>query len=324
MRRRPPFRVPLRTTPTPDAQNDLSKGIWQGVDHSAETVPTPPAKCGARQQWFSSFGEFQRYLNDTPMTRNFYNPSSKRSDNGDEGWHGTKTWDEAVALARDGWHEGLEKIASMSRPIVETISTRIERADIFHDVEGMSVDIARFVEGEPECWQNQTHTIVEGRGNRVQRIFVNASTSGGVSTSSMIERGSYIAACVECLERAGFACEVVWAMGIGASFGNSKGPDGLINAYVTIKQPDAPLDMANLAFTLAHPAMFRRLGFAYIERQSELVSYVQDGSYGMSSVTFEQGDIYFREHFYGQNFGPATIAGILKRQGVTLTDMEHQ
>jgi hypothetical protein len=35
---------------------------------------------------------------------------------------------------------------------------------------------------------------------------------------------------------------------------------------IRVKYADQPLDLANLCFCIGHPAMFRRLGFAGIER----------------------------------------------------------
>jgi hypothetical protein len=226
---------------------------------------------------------------------------------------------ESMAQARElveGWQEGISLVEAFSRPVVDMITSKVERNDIYHDVEGMGIDIAAYVEGEPECWQAYQATHVEGTGRRVLRLVVNAAVSGGINKSKITERGAFIASTVDCLERAGFSVEVWYCIGI-RNHENKKNVD-----FNTLLKPsNQPIDMARFAFVLAHPAMFRRIMFAAIERHPDLFTLANFGSYGRPAPAAMEAtaDIAFGEHMLGDTFPVSRLLKILSDAGVVLT-----
>ena len=260
---------------------------------------------------FNSMTELLDYNERMPVLTN-----GTSHEQGRERFSGTSTYEKASELV-EGWHEGVEKIEHFARPVVDMISSKMERSDVFHDVEGMGIDVARFVEGEPECWQNYISTHVEGVGQRVLRLVLNGSTSGGINKEQMIERGSFVCATVDCLERAGFSVEVWYAFACRHyAYGNER---WLSNINVKIKESNQPIDMARVAFALAHPAMLRRLLFATMERTPDIHKSSSSG-YGLPTPSpLEQtADIAFPMHFLGEKFPPSRLLDILKKAGVVL------
>ena len=61
---------------------------------------------------------------------------------------GVEDYKDAFKLAKEGWREGTVSINEMATPLFDHVSKMIERVEVTHDVEGHSIDVARFVDGE--------------------------------------------------------------------------------------------------------------------------------------------------------------------------------
>lgn len=264
---------------------------------------------------FDSMGNYLAWLHDTPVTPGNFDHSNTSTSY----FSGTENYQEAVDLGYSGWLEGQEKATAISTPIVETIAARIERLDVVHDVEGAGIDVARYTDGEPECWQRWQSSIVEGKGNRVLKLVFNYAVSAGISTEVIMAKGAAIAALVQALEYGGFRMEVVVSMGLSS-------PGKTSESYIRIKDASQDLNMPRLMFTLAHPAMLRRLGFAYIERLPKPFVEALGSSYGWPAEVSSTGDIYVGKSFLGepQWTDPKSVSewivSELKKQGITLRE----
>src|SRR5258708_6541179 len=71
---------------------------------------------------------------------------------GDGHWSGTSTWEEAVKLLHEGWHDGEANARKLSKAIVAKIGSMVERDEPIYDVEGSGVDVSLYVKNVPECW----------------------------------------------------------------------------------------------------------------------------------------------------------------------------
>lgn len=183
--------------------------------------------------------------------------SSRKSEMGSE-WAGSRSYEEAMELATKGWHKGAEDIATMSRPVIDGLTSIIERPVYNFDVEGQSLDIGQYLNGDPECFVRQSVENVEGWGVQHLRIVYNQSVSAAVDAETLLSRGSLVVALVEALEFAGRRVEL-W-VGASINFGN-----GQSEMYTRVKRSEGELDLPMLAFSVAHPSAFRRLMFAGIE-----------------------------------------------------------
>lgn len=241
------------------------------------------------------------------------------------GWHrgrdsfdGYTSRDAALALAATGWTEGAEKAKVIAEPLFTEVSSLIERQDMCYDVEGIGIDIGRYLDGEPECWQRWEHSIVEGSGNKVIKLCFNISASGGISTDVITARGSIVAALIELLEYAGNRVEVY------AAFGGKASSRYTQEAKILVKSADQPLDSPRIAFALAHPAMLRRLMFNFIEKDVHFESDYQTGHGKTRDLLASDYDIYIGRAEYGETQWSDTaqaqkwVIDILRKQGVSL------
>lgn len=209
-----------------------------------------------------------------------------------------RSFKETLDLARNGWPEGLKKAKELSSSLFDHISSKIERVDVKHDIEGHSIDIARFVDGEPEAWLKFENVIQESEsGHKLIRITFNFSVSGAVSKETIIRKGAAIVALIELLEYAGHRVELTLAMGTAESWSGRYG-NPIVQLYTKIKDFDQNVDMSKLAYVLCHPSVLRSLYFSFAETMPDvyrrLTGVHRGGGYGSPAdiPESERGDIH--------------------------------
>jgi hypothetical protein len=233
------------------------------------------------QKNFESFEEFVAQSLVVPRDCR----SSRREDSGR--FHGTRNFDEAVAIARTGWPEGAAKAveigASVSSAVRDVINSNA--SSYAWDVAGQFIDIGRYLTGEPECFG----TIVEDSEvikKPVVKLVVNLSASASVSADTLVARGVAVVAAVDILEASGRRVEVV-----AATAHHSYSTQ--LEIRIPVKSAGQPLDIDRLAFCLAHPSCYRRLIWSISEQHGVLPRNCEP-----ASVTPE-GDEIATRHFYG-------------------------
>jgi hypothetical protein len=274
---------------------------------------------------FDSWGDFVDYVVPMPKDVPGCIMQSRTNSSSNFSFTNVKTYEEAIELARTGWKEGADKVKTISDPIFLHVSSLVERHSITHDVEGIQVDIARYLDGEPECWIQWERQIVESPGTKIVRMIFNGSVSGGVSTETIERVGAAAVALVELLEYSGTRVEIflenVFARYVGPEYPK-------VISQVKIKSADQPLDIPRLAFALGHPACLRRLGFAFVELQSKEYRESIGSSYGMPIPLTMKGDIvipelsYLNEETRTPEKAEAWIIKQLEAQGVELKKVQ--
>jgi hypothetical protein len=210
-----------------------------------------------RETVFDSWHEFIEYCDKAPSPRALDSLSS-HTGQGHAG-SGTSSFADAVSLAYTGWTDGASRIKTITSPIFDKVSQLIERQDMVFDVEGIGIDVARYLDGEPECWQKWETRIVDGPGTRIIRLGYNLGAYHAVSEEHIIGKGAVACALVELLEYAGNRVEV-YGLKNNTSGGCSD------RTSVLLKSADQNLDVPRLAYALSHPSMARRLLFSVLER----------------------------------------------------------
>jgi len=207
---------------------------------------------------FNSFSEFLAAAEKTPDCNASFQCSRENYGNG---WHGTDTFEEAVALAKTGWAEGAEQARSLRASIDSVVNSLVaaRSRSYSYDLTGEYVDVGLHLCGDPECFGVETDS--PSLGDPVVRITVNRAISGAVSADALIARGTAIAAAVDVLESLGRRVEL-WT-----GDGNERRTDGQrLECFCKIKDADQPLDPDLVAFALAHPSARRRLAFSVNEQ----------------------------------------------------------
>lgn len=214
------------------------------------------------QYRFNSLAQYARWLRDTAAVWKYTN---SREHKGEQDWDFATGYEKCEALARDGWLEGAQK----AQDALKAFSPTSPAPDTKTDFYGHRPHVARYCSGAPDSMIRYDRDAQNGSG-RVMSLLVPISVNYMTQAEYFANFGVGVAQYVNQMEAQGYRVEVHAGMAQ-----ESKGHR--MTCTVQIKSADQPLDLAVMAFAIGHPAMFRRLGFAMIERSVQ----PQSPGYGM-------------------------------------------
>lgn len=201
---------------------------------------------------FDSLADLQRYIAGTP--RKWRTDTSESGDKA-QSWDLGVGYRGALALARDGWLEGAKRASEA----LKLLETRTPSHDTVNDVYGYRPNVPRYCAGAFDCMVRKCEDPRAGFGS-VLTIYVNMNANGYVDAKYIANFGVGVAQYINQLEAEGVRVEL---HGVTGSILHGK----YRVAYTwKVKSADQPTDLAVLAFSIGHPAMLRRLGFALDER----------------------------------------------------------
>lgn len=173
-------------------------------------------------------------------------------------WDFNAGWAGALKMAEDGWEEGRGSIYKASETIFDILDPENPMMGVDRDVVGHTVDVGRFVSGDPECMI----TTAPGVGRAPLKVVAVCGALGNVDAQRMAHRGAATVALVDYLETLQYRVEL-WA-----AYHNEHGGNKAAVA-VCVKEADQPVDLDRLGFFIAHPAAMRRINFAWREAQDQ-------------------------------------------------------
>lgn len=164
-----------------------------------------------------------------------------------------------------GWFESLDaaEYGRWNAPSVESLALPDARGEsddthYFYDVTGNSLDVAAFVAGEPEYWQNE-YSVPKPAG-RILRFGIEIGGSSFVQANELRNRGEAIIALINSLELQGYSVELT----VIRSYETVPG-DKNYKFLIPIKNAGQALDVKRLQFIIGHPAFYRRCLFGLSE-----------------------------------------------------------
>jgi hypothetical protein len=223
--------------------------------------------------YFDSFGEMLNYVEQNPN----YGSSDK---DGMDGWDGMRSFAEAKELARSGWHDVRPQVEELLNQMSEVIADRLEIApSMTWNVAGGVVDVGRYCGNEPMCMLDFPMEPAERMG-KVVKLFIDYGASSSFSGDFIMKRGIVLLALVDTLQKLGVSVEIYGETAI-------TGGSAYHTTVTKLHDPTDRLDIDELMFTLAHPAMLRRMAFAVREMSkcATAIGAVRNGSYGRTVPT---------------------------------------
>lgn len=211
---------------------------------------------------FDNLSELTRWLASTP--RVWRHESSEQR--GDHDWDLNAGYQGALRMAEEGWEAGVKSIHALAAAAVPNIAVTTRGFGVAGDMP----DIGRAVAGNPF---NMVTRRKEYAPKPALTIAVNIRTSCSIKAQEMANFGAAMVALIDRLEARGVRVEL-----IGLIATNPVGRNRWAISW-TVKRAEDPLDLSAVAFSLAHPAMWRRLGFACMER-SPTSMYTPGYGYG--------------------------------------------
>lgn len=200
---------------------------------------------------FASLSELGEYVANTPRT---WSTRSSETLYRDLSWDLSAGYERSVEMARDGWIEGAQR----AQKALKAFAPSTPAPDTVVDFYGFRPHVPRFCAGAPNNMIRHAPVPTMG-GGRVLTLIVPVNALANVEAESMANFGVAVAQYVNQLETDGIRVEL-----IGCIVSTVSG--WRVAHSWLVKRADQPLDLAVVAFTIGHPAMFRRLGFALRER----------------------------------------------------------
>lgn len=202
---------------------------------------------------FRSLDEFYKYLCDTPFNDAF-RWSNHRSVTLGEKFSGTKSFEEAVGLMRNGWSQmaaDLNTKLDIKMKHVQTTTRRKQQLGVV----GFQPVVPLYLAGVPNNMISQVQVKLK---SKVVDITKSINYNCKVTTETIIDESVKTLQIVKQLEASGYR------VNLNVGFGSEKYGTS-IYVKVRIKSANEKLNVSKIAFPLVHPSMLRRLITRYIE-----------------------------------------------------------
>jgi hypothetical protein len=190
-----------------------------------------------------------------------WHASGWKNDQGD-GWYGTNSMEDAVKLAMEGWPEGAVAASKFLDRIRAKNPIQLKR--VKHAIVGAYPNVPRAISGNP--LNMRTPDIAKASRRPIITFLSDTCVSWDHGSNELTNRAAVVAAIIEQVEAAGYACEVfVFSKSTGNGgmwFFDAGDKSIVVTNWVQVKNSNQPVDIARIAFGLGHPAMFRRFMFA--------------------------------------------------------------
>lgn len=224
---------------------------------------------------FSNISEFYNFLQKTPRRKTARKGSEEKDD---DSWRGTKTLEEAYDLLLGG-DEKLYKQFQEQKDISvdKLLGNMINKNKTKNDVVGFQPNVPNFLLGVPDNMINQVPKKIS---QKILNIVLCMSVSAGVSSRTLQNIGMKYTQIIDLLEKGGYR--------VNLYISHAGIEDGEKNiCLIRIKTDREPFNIKKCVFPIAHPSMFRRIMFRWMECcdvDNELTSWgygspIQDKNY---------------------------------------------
>lgn len=205
---------------------------------------------------FRSLKDFYDYICNTPINAAFRWKIHKSVDVSEyrTKFTGTRDFDEATTLFKDGYKEGAERLSNILKAEEAKVKPTYARRTAY-DVQGYMPCVPLYLNGIPNNMITTKNVKIK---QNVVIINKDISYSARVSKDEIIDESVKAFRIIRKLESQGYRCELNIVCG---SYSYRRG----FACRIRIKGADEKLNISKAAFPLIHPSMLRRLMFRFIE-----------------------------------------------------------
>lgn len=225
---------------------------------------------------FNNLDEFMAAI-DRP-TNTVFSGRSLESKQNDYSFTRTRSYDEALELLRNGWTEKLDEVrkemASFERLLEQDVSYEKKRPST--SPIGFAPHVPNAIMGLPNSMIRTETTPMK---TKIVRIVYKMSMNAGVSAKEIMDSGLLVLKLAHALEKKGLRVRI----DVSPKFSDAS--DERVCALVCIKDWRQPLDLKKVAFPIAHPSMFRRFGFKWMETAPDIKDSSFEWGYGSSKIS---------------------------------------
>ena len=227
---------------------------------------------------FDSIDNFMKIIESRPKNEVMKHKNSSRT--GDKNFTGTNNYEEALDLLKNGYEKPLERIKGEIAKDLKISQSRPRRTPR-NAVVGFVPNVPNYLLGIPEQMITINQTPQKVKAISIAYMIGN---NCGTSAKALENAGITILNVINRLELSGIRVNLDIVM-----FCSSEGNEWQI-ASVNAKSYREQLDIKKLCFPIAHPSMFRRFGFAWLERSTDMKNDFSWG-YGHSATEREEKEV---------------------------------
>lgn len=188
---------------------------------------------------------------------------------GTKSFTGTKDLKEALTLLKEGWQSGAEKLTKDLKIANLSNSTNMVQKQVY-DIVGYQASVPRYLQGLPTSMINKRQVKQKAKIITLIKSCVYPST---VSTNEIMQDSIRTIQIIQTLEQQGYRVNLYSAF-------HSIRDSEAIFVQVKLKSAGERINIAKLAFALAHPSFLRRILFRFIETEENIKNYGWTNGYG--------------------------------------------
>ena len=210
------------------------------------------------KEHFTSIHQMLSVIESRPNNSVMRNRDESRTNGKD--FTGTKSYDEAISLFETGYTEILERIKTgVGSNLKETES--VNRRTVRTGVVGYAPHVPNAILGLPNSM-----ILTEQQSQKIKTvsIVVGITENCGTAAEEFIKSGIAALSVVNTLELRGYR------VALKVAFWCAEGGNERAWGTITLKDYREHMDIQKLCFPLAHPSMFRRFGFKWLETSPEI------------------------------------------------------
>jgi len=204
-----------------------------------------------------------------------YENSSTRTS--DYEWYQTRDYNEALQIMRDGYKDILPKIrAQMDK-----------KARTYHQYSALPKampqnTVVGYIPNVPNAIRNLPNSMItierQPQKRKTLSVIYNIGGCSRENADFFINAGTTICTALNIVELHGIQTQL--SVGFMPARTDEDNEEGMCPT-LTIKDYGQKFDLQKICFPLAHPSMFRRFGFAYLETCPEITKKEWHYAYGM-------------------------------------------
>lgn len=209
------------------------------------------------KETYDTLADFLKAI-ERPRNEVFNDGTLRSRDRGEEEFFGTKNITEARTLMRDGWTERAEEVKKEIAKF-EAKTNHVERQNKTRPtsyVVGFAPHVPNAIRGLPNSMVWKEHTPMKVK---VVRLTFSMTMNCGTKKEDIEKAGLCVLKLANMIEKTGVRVRV----DVMPFFAYSGGTT--VVCKVCVKNWREPMDIKKVAFPTAHPSMFRRFGFAWLE-----------------------------------------------------------
>ena len=188
--------------------------------------------------------------NTRPMTSSSFQDIRK---DGDWGWNGCDSYEQALDLLRNGY---VDKVEEIRKEVDKSVRRQGKRITFNNDIVGYAPIVPLAILGVPNSMINSTMKSIK---TKVLEICYDMTCSCGTDSEKIINVGVEFLKVVAGLEMQGYRVKLTAVQ----TYTNYK------NSYilkVNLKSDNQPLDLKRISFPTMHTGFFRVIGFDWYSK----------------------------------------------------------